>query len=173
MAKELMSLNLSELLESRWAVLGFGIEAQALVRQVKLRNPEAVVHIFSEHEVQLEADFPLADQDCLCIGPWDAAQLAQFEVLVKSPGISPLHPALMSLDQSIRITSTTNLWFAERPAERVIAITGTKGKSTTASLLAHIMRSAGVSVQLVGNIGEPLIAHIDTQADWWVLELSS
>src|SRR5215471_3540915 len=58
---------------------------------------------------------------------------------------------------------------------RVIGITGSNGKTTTTSLTGHILREAGVSVQVGGNIGVPLAAMIDTSREdgWSVLELSS
>src|SRR5699024_561821 len=55
----------------------------------------------------------------------------------------------------------------------VVGVTGSKGKSTTASLLAHVLRHAGREVLLAGNIGVPLLDHLDSRADVAVLELSS
>lgn len=165
--------NLEQLMAQHWAILGCGREAQALVREIKRRDADAVVHIFCEQAPDLAEDFPLSAQDTLMVAPFDTAVLSQYETLIKSPGISPYHPALVGLAKTTQVTSTTNLWLAERLHERVIAITGTKGKSTTAALLAHILRESGISVQLAGNIGVPLIEHISTQADWWIVELSS
>jgi UDP-N-acetylmuramoyl-L-alanine---L-glutamate ligase len=78
-------------------------------------------------------------------------------------------------------TTATNLFFAHVGREKVIGVTGTKGKSTSASLLAHILTQAGWPVQLVGNIGVPSLKIVcdlhrsgkkmDTQ--WFVYELSS
>ena len=74
-----------------------------------------------------------------------------------------------------RFTSATALWFAENPDARVIAVTGTKGKSTTSALIAHLLRGLGRRTALAGNIGLPLLELLDPpQApDWWVVELSS
>jgi UDP-N-acetylmuramoylalanine--D-glutamate ligase len=57
----------------------------------------------------------------------------------------------------------------------IIAVTGTKGKSTTASLLYHCLLKAGISVELAGNIGKPLLDYLDRkdQTDIFILELSS
>lgn len=58
---------------------------------------------------------------------------------------------------------------------RTIGITGSNGKTTTTSLIGHILRHAGVAVQVGGNIGTPVCAMVDTSRDdgWNVLELSS
>jgi UDP-N-acetylmuramoyl-L-alanine---L-glutamate ligase len=94
--------------------------------------------------------------------------------VVKSPGISAYKPALVAARVAgIRITSGTALWFAEQPDARVVAVTGTKGKSTTTALLAHLARSLGVRTALAGNIGMPLLELLDETAALWAIELSS
>lgn len=108
--------------------------------------------------------------------PPTAADLSAFDVVVKSPGISAYKPEILEAQHNgTRFTSGTALWFAEHPAARVIAVTGTKGKSTVTALVAHLLRSLGRRVALAGNIGMPLLELLDPpQApDWWVVELSS
>jgi UDP-N-acetylmuramoylalanine-D-glutamate ligase len=96
------------------------------------------------------------------------------DILVKSPGISAYKPALLAAQaQGTVVTSGTALWFAENPDARVIGVTGTKGKSTTSALLAHLARSLGVRTALAGNIGLPLLELDGQHADLWVIELSS
>ncbi len=97
-------------------------------------------------------------------------------IVVKSPGIPPNHPALAAFQKAgAVVTSATNLFFAERKGKgTIIGVTGTKGKSTTASLLNHIFLTAKRRVALVGNIGEPAILHVDDPAETiFVIELSS
>jgi len=94
--------------------------------------------------------------------------------VVKSPGISAYKPALLAAQaQGTQFTSGTALWFGEQPDARVIAVTGTKGKSTTSALIAHLARSLGVRTALAGNIGLPLLELLGQQAELWVIELSS
>ncbi len=108
--------------------------------------------------------------------PPDGAALSAFDVVIKSPGISAYkHEILEAQHNGARFTSGTALWFAENPQARVIAVTGTKGKSTVTALVAHLLRALGRRVALAGNIGLPLLELLDPpQApDWWVAELSS
>src|SRR5690606_6154264 len=67
----------------------------------------------------------------------------------------------------------TALWFAARPDARTVCVTGTKGKSTSSALLAHLLRAGGHRTALAGNIGQPLLELIDGEAAYWVVELSS
>jgi UDP-N-acetylmuramoylalanine--D-glutamate ligase len=111
----------------------------------------------------------------------DAQALSQFDVVIKSPGISPYKsPAPEAERAGVRFTSGTALWFAEHPQARTICVTGTKGKSTVAALIAHVLRKGGQRVALAGNIGLPLLDLVDAGSadpprapDWWVIELSS
>ena len=105
-----------------------------------------------------------------------AADLSAFDVVIKSPGISVYRPDLLEAQHNgTRFVSGTALWFAEHPHARVIAVTGTKGKSTVAALVAHLLRALGRRVALAGNIGLPLLELLDPPCmpDWWVVELSS
>jgi len=106
--------------------------------------------------------------------PPDADVLTQFDIVIKSPGISPYKsPIPEAVVAGVEFTSGTALWFAENPPARVIGVTGTKGKSTTSAMIAHIARSLGIRTVLAGNIGMPLLELDGQQADLWVVELSS
>nr|WP_276517682.1 UDP-N-acetylmuramoyl-L-alanine--D-glutamate ligase [Stenotrophomonas acidaminiphila] len=107
--------------------------------------------------------------------------LARFDVVVKSPGISPYMPeALQAQARGTQFIGGTSLWFSEhaRADGRLpdtVCVTGTKGKSTTTSLLAHLLRAAGHRTGLAGNIGLPLLEVLDPQPapEYWAVELSS
>ena len=101
-------------------------------------------------------------------------RLAAFDVVIKSPGISPYRPeAAAARAQGTAFVGGTSLWFAERPDARTVCVTGTKGKSTTTALLAHLLRAGGHRTALCGNIGLPLLELIDGDAELWAIELSS
>jgi len=103
------------------------------------------------------------------------AALSACDVVVRSPGVSVYRPELRAVREAgTPVTTATSLWLAERGGEGVIGVTGTKGKSTTAALAAHLARAAGRTAQLAGNIGVPALDLLDEEpADVTVLELSS
>ncbi|MDD2676150.1 MAG: UDP-N-acetylmuramoyl-L-alanine--D-glutamate ligase [Methylacidiphilaceae bacterium] len=82
-------------------------------------------------------------------------RLPEFDLILKAPGIPTRHLALDG--EAAKVNCQTGLFLRFAPCP-VIGVTGTKGKSTTASLLAHICRSAGRKTFLVGNIGIPPFA---------------
>lgn len=103
-----------------------------------------------------------------------AERLAAFDVVIKSPGISAYRPELIeAAARGTRFVGGTALWFAERPDACTLCVTGTKGKSTTTALLAHLLRAGGHRTALAGNIGMPLLELLDGEAAYWAIELSS
>jgi UDP-N-acetylmuramoyl-L-alanine---L-glutamate ligase len=171
-------MRIAELAGRRVAVWGFGREGRAAIHALRRRCADQHVTLFcSAAEVHAARAFDAALE--VVAGEPDAATLCQFDVVVKSPGISAYKPALVAAQaQGTRVTSGTALWFGENPDAHVIAVTGTKGKSTTSALIAHLTRALGVRTALAGNIGLPLLELPDRQtvsqpADLWVIELSS
>jgi len=101
-----------------------------------------------------------------------ADALEEIDIVVKSPGVSLYRDDIRAArNRGVQITSLLNLWFAEEPAMTTIAVTGTKGKSTTASLIAHILMRLGRRVAIAGNIGVPVTETGDV--DYAVIEVSS
>ncbi len=97
------------------------------------------------------------------------------DVVIKSPGIPDKVPLVQKIIE-VGIPVISEIEFAGRYAYRskMICITGSNGKTTTTSLIYHIMREAGLSVAVGGNIGESFAYSVATAAyDWYVLELSS
>lgn len=109
------------------------------------------------------------------IGEENLGDIDQCAIVIKSPGVSLYRPEIEhAKQQGILFTSGTNLFFANKSkAVKVLAVTGTKGKSTTSSLLAHTLTALGYKTVLGGNIGKPLVELSDTDADFVVAELSS
>ncbi len=92
----------------------------------------------------------------------------EFDIAVRSPGVPK---------EKVKIYSTTgtNLFFAHTQ-QKIIGVTGTKGKSTVATLIGHILNNVGKDVKVLGNIGEPLVEELtkDRSSDLiYVVELSS
>lgn len=166
-------MRIADLAGQRVAIWGFGREGRAAIAALRSRLPRLPLTLFcsAAETAAVQALDPAlvvrADEP-------DAVALGDFDVVVKSPGISAYKPALLGAQASgTRFTSGTALWFAEQPQAPVVAVTGTKGKSTTTALIAHLARSLGVRTALAGNIGLPLLELLDVQAQLWAVELSS
>ncbi|MEM7054599.1 MAG: UDP-N-acetylmuramoyl-L-alanine--D-glutamate ligase [Pseudomonadota bacterium] len=161
-------MRLNDLATGKTGLIGFGRESRALESQVLARMPQARLEVIAEQSPEIRPQqWPLHIQSL------SAANL-DFDRILRSPGVPVDHPALLDArKRGIEITTTSSLWFAERPQARSIVITGSKGKSTTTALITHLLESAGQSVAMAGNIGIPLIGLLEHQADWFVIEMSS
>lgn len=158
----------------RVAILGAGREGRAVLAWLREREPDAMVTVIAEQAPDADFEASLRGGERLIVEPLRAERLLEFDLLVRSPGISThREPLRQARAQGAAFTTATRLWFATHPQARTICITGTKGKSTTAALVAHLLRACGLRVQLAGNIGTPLLACGDVTVDWWVIELSS
>ncbi len=97
-------------------------------------------------------------------GHHEATFFAQ-DLIVPSPGVSPTMPALAAARvQGIPIWSEIELAWRFLLG-RLVAITGSNGKTTTTSLIGHILETAGIPVLVAGNIGTPLISRVETSSD--------
>lgn len=102
-------------------------------------------------------------------------ELTDFDVIIRSPGVPLDKPELRrAIRKGVEVSSSTKIFFDLCPA-KIIGITGTKGKSTTTSLIAHLLSERGRKVWVGGNIGaSPLPALSKMRPDdWVVMELSS
>jgi UDP-N-acetylmuramoylalanine--D-glutamate ligase len=155
------------------ALWGWGREGQAAYHAIRHRLPTLALTLFCDVG---EAGQARELEDGLLAIEIDASaeRLSTFSVVVKSPGISPYRPEVIAAAAcGTCFVGGTELWFAENPDARMLCITGTKGKSTTTALLAHLLRSGGHRTALAGNIGLPLLELIDETAEFWAIELSS
>lgn len=169
-------MRLAELAGLRVAILGFGREGRAAWQSLRQRHPDQLLSLFCG-EADAAAAQALSDPQLrVHAGPYSASALAEFDVVIKSPGISPYRaPVPELLAAGVHLISGSAIWFAEHADARTICITGTKGKSTTSALTAHLLRALGVRTALCGNIGLPLLDLLDPApaVDCWVIELSS
>lgn len=94
--------------------------------------------------------------------------------VIKSPGIPSTAAVVQTLLEK-EISVISEIEFAKRYTNaKTIGITGSNGKTTTASLTYHVLKNAGVNVGLAGNIGTSFAAEVaENERDWYVLELSS
>jgi len=158
-------MTLSELRGKRIALWGFGREGATTLAFLKDHFPDQKIIIVNNTPVDAGDHF-IAEDKLL-------DNLDMFDVIVKSPGISYYHDAVSKMIAlGIKVTSATNIWFALEKPGKVIAITGSNGKSTTSALLHHILKSLGYNAALGGNIGTALLS-LPLDADYYVVELSS
>lgn len=144
-------MNIADLANKRILILGYGIEGKATEAWLRKHVPSAVIGIA---DVSNNPDYLL--------------EQANYDIAIKSPGI---HKRSMT----IPYTTATNIFF-ESVKGMTIGITGTKGKSTTTSLIYHILLQAGKKVHVAGNIGKPMLEQLEisnTEDDIFVVELSS
>ena len=95
-------------------------------------------------------------------------------LVIKSPGIPDKNPLLLKIKENgIAIISEIE-FAAQFTTAKIIGITGTNGKTTTTSLVYHILKKAGLNVGLGGNIGKSFARQVaESNHDYYVLELSS
>jgi len=128
------------------ALAGFGQEGRASYEYWS--TPENTLTIADEREI-IDG---LPDGVPTILGADAFAKLGEFDLIIRSPGVNP-----KKLPYGEKVWSPTNEFFAKCPAP-IIGVTGTKGKGTTSSLIAGILKTAGKTVHLVGNIGTPAYA---------------
>lgn len=168
-------MRISQLEGRRVALWGWGREGRAAHALLRRRLPSLPLTLFCS---QAEAVQAAVLGDGLLIARTDISgeALGGFEVVIKSPGISPYSAeAVQAQARGARLLGGTALWFGEHPEARTVCVTGTKGKSTTTALLAHLLRGGGHRTALAGNIGLPLLEVMDPQPapQLWAIELSS
>ena len=105
----------------------------------------------------------------------DRVEWGGLDVVVRSPGVSRYRDELAAAESAgVTVTTATAVWLEDFHQSPVLAVTGTKGKSTTAALAASILEHVGLSVALVGNIGEPVTdLYGRDPVDAYVVEVSS
>ena len=151
----------------RVAIVGFGAEGQAAYRYW---HGHTVTVCDSREDIAVPADaYPQLGSRYLC-------GLDGYDRIVRSPGVRPdlITAANPGLKPS-QITTVSNEFFRVVPTSNIIGVTGTKGKGTTSTLIAHILTAAGHTVHLGGNIGTPALDLLPAieEHDWVVMELSS
>jgi len=158
-------VSLSSLRGRRVGVWGLGIEGREAVRLLRA-----------------ESEIVVVDDGHGGAGPPEAAEFERIspdrigegdvDVIVRSPGISKYRDDVVRIERlGIETQGLTALWLEDQDPARVIAVTGTKGKSTTSAVCASLLRAAGVPSMHVGNVGVPPTQAPDDVLT--VLEVSS
>jgi UDP-N-acetylmuramoylalanine--D-glutamate ligase len=159
------------------AVLGLGRSGDAVSRL--LRSHHASVYASdsarSPAVQQVAESLRTAGVDAHA-GGHDLARVARAGLVVTSPGIAPDSPPLVAARSSgVPVVSEVEIALATMPGSRIVAVTGTNGKTTVTAIIGHLLRSLGLDVEVAGNIGRPLsdAAMRTTTPAWIALEISS
>ena len=174
---------LQRLEHERVVVLGFGVEGQATYEFLRAKFPNKPIGIADRRP---PSDLEIAPQTLSCLSSDERVMihsgenyldaLKDYDVIVKTPGISKKQAEIWAaVERRALLTSHMEIFFELFDRRRIIAVTGTKGKSTTTSLVYKITREGGLDVILGGNIGEPPLLQLNraTEKTLFVLELSS
>ncbi len=151
-------------------IMGFGKTGKALLDfllgQKSAKNSSQKIYLFND--TPIEAPSALADRNeyenkgvIFLVGNEAFSQLEEMDLILLSPGVdgrserfAPLRERNIAIASEIEMASA----FIQAP---IIAVTGTNGKSTTVSLVHHILEANGFDSFLTGNIGMPLIARVE------------
>ena len=152
-------------------ILGYGREGKSVHRYLLQNYPDIKIGIADLKGVKE----PIDPATSVHAGEDYLASLQYYDTIVRSPGI-PLRTAAIqqAINTGKQVTSATNIFLAEQQGN-IIGITGTKGKSTTSSLIFAILQRQYPDVRLVGNIGKSALDYLaDADGDTiFVFELSS
>jgi UDP-N-acetylmuramoylalanine--D-glutamate ligase len=154
----------SDLADREVGIWGFGVEGRATLRALTYAGVTPRI---------IADDSPREGESVAT--PTALSELLRCAVVIKSPGISRYRPEVARLEsEGVLVTSALALWMAHHDLSRLIAVTGTKGKSTTTSLIAFLLHAVGEEASLAGNIGTaPYDPDFVDDGRWIVLEVSS
>ena len=149
-------------------VLGYGVTGQSVLRY--LANFDCSLVLFDTRKPP--KDF-LKIPGVQCNWQIESWSRSDIDLLFVSPGVRLDLPILQQArDYGIEIVSDLDLFFSEVD-KPVFGITGTNGKSTVTTMLGHVFARNGLNCKYGGNLGVPALDLISSEADVYILELSS
>ena len=157
---------LSRLEKQPILILGLGNEGWSTYRFLRHHLPNTPLAIADQHDIKA---FSFQDQTTLqndkqltlYLGEHYLEKTMAYPVIFKTPGIPKSKTEIKdAVSEGARLTSNTQLFFELCPGQ-IIGVTGTKGKSTTASVIHHVLKDHGLDVLLVGNIGLPALDFLE------------
>ncbi len=158
------------------AVVGLGVSNRPLLRLLMERGADVTVRDRRDREkFGLPEAAELESRGCRLILGSDYLRDLTESVIFRTPGLHPFTPELAAArDKGAVLTSEMEAFFALCPC-RIMAVTGSDGKTTTTTVISELLKAAGYTVHLGGNIGTPLLDRVPAmkKEDWAVLELSS
>jgi len=162
--------------DQRVLVLGLGETGLSALRWLRKQGAEVSIADSRLHPPGVDDIVKTYPDIKVHTGPFVLDVLMDCDFIVSSPGVPLAEPALQAaILQGKRVIGDIELFALHRPASaRVIAITGSNGKTTVTTLVGEICKRAGLNTVVAGNIGLPVLDTLDDKApDVYVLELSS
>jgi len=154
-------MRISQLSNTRVGLLGYGVEGRSTLAALRRAGNTLPVTVFVDDPVTAAT---VDHSDGLVFASAREPNFDDVRVLIRSPGFAPSHTARIAADaRGLPQTTATNLFFNELRAFGIasIGITGSKGKSTTSTLVARALKESGVPSSLVGNIGAPVLESLE------------
>lgn len=170
-------MKIQSLLKKKVLILGIGREGADSFVFLRKKFPKKKLFIADKkkfEELDEKTKKLLKDKNVeLFLGDDYLRNIKNFDIILKSPGIS-LSSIKKYLGKKTKVTGQTELFFDNCPGA-IIGVTGTKGKSTTSSLIYSVLKEAGVRASLVGNIETPSLSFLlkAKKEDVFIYELSS
>lgn len=164
-------MNLKKFEDKKILILGFGREGKSALRFFQQQFPQKIFGIADENPGILD---PKIKNVKWYLGSDYLKALKEYDLIIKSPGV-PIHlPKIEKCFKEKKIISPTQIFFENFPG-KIIGVTGTKGKSTTTSLIFQVLKTTFKNIALAGNIGRPLldILSLKSNKTLVVCELSS
>ncbi len=165
------------------AIAGFGAEGKSALRFLlshPIYRPAEIFILDRDPKISKAIPPALAKKIKLRVGKDYLSDIANYNLIIRSPGLPFNTPELQAAAKNgATLTSATKIFFEEirrkNPQPLLIGVSGTKGKSTTSTVIHQILRSAGKKSALAGNIGIPMLDLLQAKPvpKIIVLELSS
>ena len=151
-------------------IWGLGKEGLSMARTASAHGAERIIAV---DDRAIDGTAPDIERLAVHYGPAAPNVLRDSDIVFVSPGVPWQHPVFEDMRRNGPPVSSAADWYMARHGAQTIGVTGTKGKSTTASFLAHLLAGLGVPAVAAGNIGTPLSDLSPAAGQWVVAELSS
>ena len=155
-------MKIKDLKDKKILILGFGLEGKDTFLFLRKHFSKKEIYIADKNNVK----DPKLKNVIWILGDNYLSLIKDFDIVIRTPGIS-----LKKIKTKAFITSQTEL-FLENFKGTVIGVTGTKGKSTTSSLIYHVLKTNKLNAYLVGNIENPALSYLDKKKSIIIYEMS-
>jgi UDP-N-acetylmuramoyl-L-alanine---L-glutamate ligase len=164
-------MKIDQLADRKILILGLGREGLSTLNFLKKHFPDQKFLVADQEKKEID----FTQVAGVYFGENYLEGLTDADIVILSPGISPFTLEIVNAkSEGVKFITATEIFFSNCQSQ-IIGVTGTKGKSTTSSLIYEILKKGGLKVELVGNLGIPALDLLDkAQSDTiFVFELSS